>query len=150
MRKAYRSTNPVDQGSLVRSTMPPVMMALYDQCDPPPALDMLDKFRPEQKKAMTMYTDPSYFFELWKKEIFKEVGIDKKIQKNKAHQTAHVQPQRRKVESTATIQHNSRVLLSHYADHSSLHNNSGNLMHFPTEYHVSLVVVKLADSALDL
>lgn len=47
------------------------MMELYNQCDAPPRLRELDQFREDGKSALKFYTDPGYFFELWKEQILK-------------------------------------------------------------------------------
>ncbi|CAD5208328.1 unnamed protein product [Bursaphelenchus xylophilus] len=130
LRKPYRSQNIIDQHTLSRQTMPRAMVELYDRCDPPPALDLFDEFRRDEKPALKYYTDPGYFFELWKQEILKECGIDRKIHKNRP------QVQRpKRVEENKRVVHNARTLLNHYSDAQTLgYNQAHNLIQFPTEY----------------
>jgi hypothetical protein len=70
-RKPYQTANDIDQHSLSRQTLPAAMMELYNQCDAPPRLRDLDQFREDGKSALKFYTDPGYFFELWKEQILK-------------------------------------------------------------------------------
>lgn len=74
-RKPYQTANDIDQHSLSRQTLPAAMMELYNQCDAPPRLREFDQFREDGKSALKSYTDPGYFFELWREQILK-VGRD--------------------------------------------------------------------------
>ncbi|CAD5205522.1 unnamed protein product [Bursaphelenchus okinawaensis] len=130
LRKPYRSQNIIDQHTLSRQTMPRAMVELYDKCDPPPALYLFDEFRKDNKPALKYYTDPGYFFELWKQEILKECGIDRKIQKNRPQPNM----QRPKQEANRRVVHNARTLLNHYSEGQG--HNQNNLVQFPTEYQV--------------
>ncbi|KRX91167.1 Wiskott-Aldrich syndrome protein family member 3, partial [Trichinella pseudospiralis] len=69
LRKPFKSQPLIDQQSLSRHTMPTAMGARYQRCCPPPRLDKLDCFRDDGKSAMKFYTDPDYFFELWRCEM---------------------------------------------------------------------------------
>lgn len=72
--KAFKSCNIIDQHTLARKTLPNSLLELYQKCDAPPQLDLFNPYRNEEKNALRYYTDPSYFFDLWKKEILKECG----------------------------------------------------------------------------
>src|SRR3954470_19378661 len=74
MRKAFKSYNAIDQPSLDRQTLPDSLHSLYLKCESPPHLDQLNPYRDDPKSALRYYTDPSYFFDLWKQEILKECG----------------------------------------------------------------------------
>ncbi|KRX54983.1 Farnesyl pyrophosphate synthase 1, mitochondrial [Trichinella sp. T9] len=69
LRKPFKSKPLIDQQSLSRHTMPTAMGLRYQRCCPPPRLDKLDCFRDDGKSAMKFYTDPDYFFELWRCEM---------------------------------------------------------------------------------
>ncbi|KJH42526.1 hypothetical protein DICVIV_11483 [Dictyocaulus viviparus] len=45
MRKPFKSSMLVDQHTLDRSTLPIALAEVYSQCDPPPNLDALNRFR---------------------------------------------------------------------------------------------------------
>ncbi|XP_037082176.1 wiskott-Aldrich syndrome protein family member 3-like [Pollicipes pollicipes] len=72
MRKAFRSRVVYDQEVFSRESMPAAMRETYLSCDAPPPLDKLNVFREDGKDGMQFYTDPNYFFELWRQEMLKE------------------------------------------------------------------------------
>ncbi|UMM14485.1 hypothetical protein L5515_002269 [Caenorhabditis briggsae] len=74
MRKAFKSSMLVDQHILDRSTLPAALAEQYAICDPPPNLDALNQFRDSPTPALFLYTNPSFFFDLWKKETLKDVA----------------------------------------------------------------------------
>lgn len=41
-------------------------------CDKPPPLDKLNCYRDDGKDGLKFYTDPNYFFELWRQEMLKD------------------------------------------------------------------------------
>lgn len=84
MRKAFKSSMLVDQHTLDRATLPPALVEVYDKCDPPPNLDALNPyryifsivsvyliFRDDPNNALSLYTNPGFFFHLWRKEMLK-------------------------------------------------------------------------------
>lgn len=74
MRKAFKSSMLVDQHILDRSTLPLALAEQYAICDPPPNLDALNPYRDSPTPALFLYTNPSFFFDLWKKETLKDVA----------------------------------------------------------------------------
>lgn len=52
--------------------MPTAMLETYMSCDKPPPLDKLNCYRDDGKDGLKFYTDPNYFFELWKQEMLKD------------------------------------------------------------------------------
>ena len=52
--------------------MPKAMLEMYLACDKPPPLDKLNPYRDDAKDGLKFYTDPTYFFELWKQEMLKD------------------------------------------------------------------------------
>uniref|UniRef100_A0A0N5B2E5 Wiskott-Aldrich syndrome protein family member n=1 Tax=Strongyloides papillosus TaxID=174720 RepID=A0A0N5B2E5_STREA len=71
-RKPFKSSNLIDQQTFDRQTLPIALQDLYNKCEPPPNLNELNEFRDDPKPALKYYTDPGYFFDLWKKQILKE------------------------------------------------------------------------------
>ncbi|CAK9290453.1 unnamed protein product [Gordionus sp. m RMFG-2023] len=61
--------NRIDQQVVRKDTMPATLKRLYALCDAPPPLEKLNKFREDGKDAAKLYTDPSYFFDLWKRDM---------------------------------------------------------------------------------
>ncbi|KAK6039287.1 hypothetical protein COOONC_23209 [Cooperia oncophora] len=73
MRKPFKSSMLVDQHTLDRSTLPVALAEVYSRCDPPPNLDALNPFRdPGAPSALSLYTNPSFFFDLWRQEMLKD------------------------------------------------------------------------------
>ncbi|KAG6464668.1 hypothetical protein O3G_MSEX014660, partial [Manduca sexta] len=72
MRKAFRSARTFQQQLFSRNTMPSAMLATYARCDRPPPLERLNEFRDDGRDARKFYTDPDYFFELWRREMLQD------------------------------------------------------------------------------
>lgn len=71
-RKAFKSTIQYDQQVVSRESMPQAMKDMYQSCDPPPPLDKLNCYRDDSKDGLKFYTDPNYFFELWRQEMLRD------------------------------------------------------------------------------
>ncbi|KAI8439231.1 hypothetical protein MSG28_013072 [Choristoneura fumiferana] len=72
MRKAFRSSRTFQQQLFSRNSMPSAMLATYARCDRPPPLERLNEFRDDGRDARKFYTDPDYFFELWRREMLQD------------------------------------------------------------------------------
>uniref|UniRef100_A0A0A9YPN5 Wiskott-Aldrich syndrome protein family member n=1 Tax=Lygus hesperus TaxID=30085 RepID=A0A0A9YPN5_LYGHE len=72
MRKAFKSSVVFDQQVVSRDTMPTAMLEVYKLCDKPPPLDILNPYRDDGKDGLKFYTDPDYFFDLWRQEMIKD------------------------------------------------------------------------------
>ncbi|XP_023031417.1 wiskott-Aldrich syndrome protein family member 1 isoform X2 [Drosophila willistoni] len=71
-KKAFKSAKIFDQQIFSRATMPAPMLETYALCDKPPPLDKLNVYRDDGKDGLKFYTDPNYFFELWRQEMLKD------------------------------------------------------------------------------
>lgn len=69
--------------------MPTAMQETYQSCDKPPPLSLLNKFRDDDKDSLKFYTDPNYFFELWREEVLKDTERAK--QGKKPHKPRNAQ-----------------------------------------------------------
>eukprot|EP00794_Sanderia_malayensis_P000353 gene353-986_t len=81
MQKAFKMTIHNDSQVTARSTIPDAMLENYRSSEPVPDLDGLDEFRHDGKNSLKFYTDPTYFFELWKNKMNKELETKKKRKK---------------------------------------------------------------------
>ncbi|XP_055592964.1 actin-binding protein WASF2 [Uranotaenia lowii] len=72
LKKAFKSATVFDQQIFSRATMPSAMLDVYQTCDKPPPLDKLNCYRDDGKDGLKFYTDPNYFFELWRQEMLKD------------------------------------------------------------------------------
>ncbi|XP_005991093.1 wiskott-Aldrich syndrome protein family member 2 [Latimeria chalumnae] len=71
-RKAFKSSTAQDQQLFVRDLLPFPVHETYNTCDPPPPLNTLSSYREDGKEALKFYTDPSYFFDLWKEKMLQD------------------------------------------------------------------------------
>ncbi len=78
MQKAFKMTIHNDSQVTARSTIPDAMYETYVNSEPVPDLNSLNEFRSDGKSSLKFYTDPTYFFELWKNKMNKELESKKK------------------------------------------------------------------------
>jgi len=71
-KKQFKSSVKIDQQVVSRKSMPEAMKIMYNNADPPPALDKLNPYRTDGKDCMKFYTDPEFFFNIWCNELFKD------------------------------------------------------------------------------
>ncbi|XP_060703279.1 wiskott-Aldrich syndrome protein family member 2 [Hemiscyllium ocellatum] len=80
LRKAFKSSTKQDQQLFCRSSVPVPIDDTYNTCDKPPPLHILTPYRDDGKDSLKFYTDPSYFFDLWKEKMLQDT---KEIMKEK-------------------------------------------------------------------
>ncbi|XP_030055058.1 actin-binding protein WASF1 [Microcaecilia unicolor] len=85
MRKAFRSSTIQDQQLFHRKTLPIPLHETYDLCEQPPPLNILTPYRDDGKEGLKFYTNPSYFFDLWKEKMLQDTE-DKRKEKRKQKQ----------------------------------------------------------------
>ncbi|CAI9535678.1 unnamed protein product [Staurois parvus] len=71
-RKAFHSSTLQDQQLFVRDSLSVPVCETYATCDMPPPLNILTPYREDRKEALKFYTDPSYFFDLWKEKMLQD------------------------------------------------------------------------------
>ncbi|XP_062265903.1 wiskott-Aldrich syndrome protein family member 2 [Platichthys flesus] len=90
-RKAFRSSVTQDQQLFCRPSLPMPVQDTYTTCDPPPPLNYLSHYRDDGKEALKFYTDPSYFFELWKEKMLQDTkDIMKEKRKHRKEKKDHL------------------------------------------------------------
>lgn len=111
MRKAFKSSTIQDQQVVSRTSISNPVMERYQGCDKPPPLNILTPYRwvfltkirgprvsapacllppadcfphcrDDKKDALKFYTDPSYFFNLWKEKML-QATEDKRKEKRR-------------------------------------------------------------------
>uniref|UniRef100_A0A8D3DYV0 Wiskott-Aldrich syndrome protein family member n=1 Tax=Scophthalmus maximus TaxID=52904 RepID=A0A8D3DYV0_SCOMX len=82
MRKAFKSSTIQDQQVVSKSSVPIPVREMYNLSDKPPPLNILSSYRDDHKEALKFYTDPSYFFDLWKEKMLQDTE-DKRKEKRK-------------------------------------------------------------------
>ncbi|XP_074832519.1 actin-binding protein WASF2 isoform X2 [Carettochelys insculpta] len=71
-RKAFKSSTTQDQKLFDRNSLPVPVLETYHICNAPPPLNILSPYRDDSKEALKFYTDPSYFFDLWKEKMLQD------------------------------------------------------------------------------
>ncbi|TNN85775.1 Wiskott-Aldrich syndrome protein family member 2 [Liparis tanakae] len=90
-RKAFRSSLTQDQQLFTRPSLPMPVQDTYVTCNPPPPLNILSQYRDDGKEALKFYTDPSYFFELWKEKMLQDTkDIMKERRKHRKEKKDHL------------------------------------------------------------
>ncbi|NXJ19567.1 WASF2 protein, partial [Dicrurus megarhynchus] len=71
-RKAFKSSTTQDQKLFDRDSLPVPVLETYGTCNTPPPLNILSPYRDDGKEALKFYTNPSYFFDLWKEKMLQD------------------------------------------------------------------------------
>uniref|UniRef100_A0AAZ3QX44 Wiskott-Aldrich syndrome protein family member n=1 Tax=Oncorhynchus tshawytscha TaxID=74940 RepID=A0AAZ3QX44_ONCTS len=82
MRKAFRSSTIQDQQLFSRQSLPIPLQETFDLCEQPPPLNILTPYRDDGKEGLKFYTNPSYFFDLWREKMLQDTE-DKRKEKRK-------------------------------------------------------------------
>uniref|UniRef100_A0A8C7XY16 Wiskott-Aldrich syndrome protein family member n=1 Tax=Oryzias sinensis TaxID=183150 RepID=A0A8C7XY16_9TELE len=86
MRKAFRSSAVQNQQVLSKSSTPSCVADMYNSCDRPPPLTTLSSYREDSIDAMKFYSDPSYFFDLWKEKMLQDTEDKRKERRRQREQ----------------------------------------------------------------
>ncbi|XP_060106029.1 actin-binding protein WASF3-like [Heteronotia binoei] len=96
MRKAFKSSTIQNQQVVSRNSIPNPVMEMYQRCDKPPPLNILTPYRDDKKDGLKFYTDPSYFFNLWKEKML-QATEDKRKEKRRQKEQRLVEDSTREV-----------------------------------------------------
>ncbi|XP_049922515.1 actin-binding protein WASF3 [Epinephelus moara] len=97
MRKAFKSSTIQDQQVVSRTSVPNPVVEMYHRCDKPPPLNILSPYRDDKKDALKFYTDPSYFFNLWKEKMLQATEDKRKEKRRQKEQQKQVEDPGREV-----------------------------------------------------
>ncbi|XP_015248922.1 PREDICTED: wiskott-Aldrich syndrome protein family member 3-like [Cyprinodon variegatus] len=86
LRKAFRGSLVQDQQVLSKGSTPSFVAEIYDGCDKPPPLGSLTGYREDSNDAMKFYSDPSYFFDLWKEKMLQDTEEKRKERRRQREQ----------------------------------------------------------------
>ncbi|XP_059208386.1 actin-binding protein WASF3-like [Centropristis striata] len=86
MRKAFKSSVVQDQQALSKDSTPNSVAEMHDGCDLPPPLSTLTAYREDSTDAMKFYSDPSYFFDLWKEKMLQDTEDKRKERRRQREQ----------------------------------------------------------------
>ncbi|XP_034756102.1 wiskott-Aldrich syndrome protein family member 1 isoform X5 [Etheostoma cragini] len=82
MRKAFRSSTIQDQQLFDRTSLPVPLQESFQTCEQPPPLNILTPYRDDGKEGLKFYTNPSYFFDLWREKMLQDTE-DKRKERRK-------------------------------------------------------------------
>ncbi|XP_038852843.1 wiskott-Aldrich syndrome protein family member 3-like [Salvelinus namaycush] len=82
MKKAFKSSTAQDQQVVSTRSVPIPVKEMYNLSNKPPPLNILSKYRDDHKEGLKFYTDPSYFFDLWREKMLRDTE-DKRKEKRK-------------------------------------------------------------------
>lgn len=86
MRKAFRSSTVQDQQAVSKSSTPNPITEMYNSSEKPPPLSVLSAYRDDHIDGMKFYTDPSYFFDLWKEKMLQDTEDKRKEKRRQREQ----------------------------------------------------------------
>ncbi|XP_047463120.1 wiskott-Aldrich syndrome protein family member 3 [Mugil cephalus] len=86
MRKAFKSSTVQDQQVLSKGSTPNSVADMYYSSDNPPPLSTLTTYREDSTDAMKFYSDPSYFFDLWKEKMLQDTEDKRKERRKQREQ----------------------------------------------------------------
>lgn len=86
MRKAFKSSTLQDQQVLSKGSTPTSVTDMYNTSDKPPPLSTLSSYRDDSVDAMKFYSDPSYFFDLWKEKMLQDTEDKRKERRKQREQ----------------------------------------------------------------
>ncbi|KAI4814281.1 hypothetical protein KUCAC02_003482 [Chaenocephalus aceratus] len=86
MRKAFKSSTVQDQQVLSQDSIPSSVAEMHNSSDKPPPLSTLTAYREDSIDAMKYYSDPSYFFELWKEKMLQDTEDKRKERRRQREQ----------------------------------------------------------------
>ncbi|KAL3312421.1 Wiskott-Aldrich syndrome protein member 3 [Cichlidogyrus casuarinus] len=79
----FHSKKPTSSQVLNKNTIPMSMRKFYEAAESAPPIHMMDKLRDDGRIGMKMYSDPSFFFDLWSHEMLQAPNKQKKPRKKK-------------------------------------------------------------------
>ncbi|XP_063062431.1 wiskott-Aldrich syndrome protein family member 3b [Engraulis encrasicolus] len=86
MKKAFKSSTHQDQQVVSKSSVPVPVKEMYNISDKPPPLNNLSCYRDDGKEGLKFYTDPSYFFDLWKEKMLQDTEDKRKERRKQKEQ----------------------------------------------------------------
>lgn len=94
MKKAFKSSTIQDQQVVSKNSIPNPVADIYNQGDKPPPLSILTPYRDDKKDGLKFYTDPSYFFDLWKEKMLQDTEDKRKEKRRQKRERLKLSPTR--------------------------------------------------------
>ncbi|KAK6305593.1 hypothetical protein J4Q44_G00243730 [Coregonus suidteri] len=86
MRKAFKCSTVQDQQVVSKSSTSNPVAEMYNTSDKPPPLSILSAYRDDHTDGMKFYTDPSYFFDLWREKMLQDTEDKRKERRRQREQ----------------------------------------------------------------
>ncbi|XP_030056184.1 actin-binding protein WASF3 isoform X1 [Microcaecilia unicolor] len=86
LKKAFKSSTIQDQQVVSKKSIPNPITDIYNKCEKPPPLNILSPYRDDRKDGLKFYTDPSYFFDLWKEKMIQDTEDKRKEKRRQKEQ----------------------------------------------------------------
>uniref|UniRef100_A0A3Q3X9B4 Wiskott-Aldrich syndrome protein family member n=1 Tax=Mola mola TaxID=94237 RepID=A0A3Q3X9B4_MOLML len=86
MRKAFKSSTIQDQQVLSKHSIPDSVAEMHSNSNRPPPLSTLTAYREDSTDGMRFYSDPSYFFDLWKEKMLQDTEEKRKERRRQREQ----------------------------------------------------------------
>ena len=83
----YRRKENMEQQVISRASAPEPILQAINTCEPPPALNEMNRFRDDGKVSLKFFTDPDYFFRMWVEDMQEQT--EKSQQKKKKKKASH-------------------------------------------------------------
>ncbi|XP_008116086.1 actin-binding protein WASF3 isoform X2 [Anolis carolinensis] len=94
MKKAFKSSTIQDQQVVSKNSIPNPIADIYNRSDKPPPLNILTSYRDDKKDGLKFYTDPSYFFDLWKEKMLQDTEDKRKEKRRQKREREKLNPAR--------------------------------------------------------
>nr|XP_033806102.1 wiskott-Aldrich syndrome protein family member 3 isoform X2 [Geotrypetes seraphini] len=94
LKKAFKSSTIQDQQVVSKKSIPNPVTDIYNKCEKPPPLNILSPYRDDRKDGLKFYTDPSYFFDLWKEKMLQDTEDKRKEKRRQKREKHKLNPKR--------------------------------------------------------
>lgn len=74
----YKNAAQQEQQVLSRQTLSTALLETYQGCDSPPRLQEFTQYREDGKAGLAFFTNPAYFFDLWRHQQDQQIENRKK------------------------------------------------------------------------
>ena len=108
----FKSDDTIDQQILNIETSTPALLEQYERAQPKPALHFFDDSWPDKRHSLSLYSNPRFFFEHWRK------NMEREARRKRASRTSSVVSG-----STLQLQH-SPLTHTHACTHTHTHTYS--------------------------
>ena len=100
--KVWGSQLQASAGFFTRKSRSKTLTDMYDCCDPLPNFDLVQGYRDDELECKKMYSDPDWFFRIWRDHIIQEAEQNRpKKTKKKKKIKERVVKERAKIETQA-------------------------------------------------